>query len=411
MKRSELCKKLNKLIMQSVKDKSKIASNTGMLNTQFDIPSDIANDILTLRTEIQCVDDFILFCITNIFCADAISKYFDKEEIKNFSKSKYTKNTIEFPIQWNMIEIEPDHQWVGKISVKEIMQLRDAHLVNYNPNTQRTMRIIRTETGDIWLPFINKTAVEAIADSYRKGNFIPNAITLNLTEDLDNADFEYDPRNNTLVIKEIKFFDILDGYHRYIAMSNVYNEDPSFDYTMELRIVVFSEEKARQFIYQEDQKTKMKKIDSESYNQNNYANQVIRMLNTETSVFQGIMSSSQYIINPSLMAQVFNNTLFFGSRKKNPTRKELMLIKNDIADKLNQLFKENNDIFDKRWDNKYTIVMSVLLSECKNIDNYCEACNKVIDKLDKDYEYIFRNNVITRQDVLRTVKILEGMEV
>ncbi len=50
---------------------------------------------------------------------------------------------------------------------------------------------------------------------------------------------------------------------------------------MEIRIVSFTEEKAKQFIYQKDQKTKMKQIDSAAMNQYSPANTVkaIRALN------------------------------------------------------------------------------------------------------------------------------------
>lgn len=41
---------------------------------------------------------------------------------------------------------------------------------------------------------------------------------------------------------------------------------------MEIRIVSFTEEKAKQFIYQKEQKTKMKQIDSAAMNQYSPAN-------------------------------------------------------------------------------------------------------------------------------------------
>lgn len=66
--------------------------------------------------------------------------------------------------------------------------------------------------------------------------------------------------------------------HRYIAISDLSNLNEDFDYPMELRSTMFSESKAQQMIWQKDQKTKMRKIESDSLNQNNFANQVINFI-------------------------------------------------------------------------------------------------------------------------------------
>ena len=101
--------------------------------------------------------------------------------------------------------------------------------------------------------------------------------------------------------------DILDGYHRYIAISQVVREYPEWDYQMELRITTFTEEKAKQFIYQNDQKTQMRRINSESMNQYSPSNIVVEKLNTNpSSNIRGQISRNNGNIDFSFLSAVIH---------------------------------------------------------------------------------------------------------
>ena len=114
--------------------------------------------------------------------------------------------------------------------------------------------------------------------------------------------------------KHPTIMDILDGYHRYISMSEIVREDPTFDYPMMIQIVSFSEEKARQFIFQEDQKTQMKKVDSAAMNQYNPANTAVAKLNTDpNSNLRGEIVKTTGKIDPSFLAALKPNPMVGGN--------------------------------------------------------------------------------------------------
>ena len=104
--------------------------------------------------------------------------------------------------------------------------------------------------------------------------------------------------------------DILDGYHRYIGVSQVIRENPDFDRPWELRLCTFTEEKAKQFIFQNNQKNKMKRVDSNSMNQYSPANSVVEKLNSNpTSNLRGIITKTGNI-DPAFLAAVIGNYYF-----------------------------------------------------------------------------------------------------
>ena len=259
---------------KNILSKKKVRTIADYIVNEGNLPVIEVMDALTLRKNIEDYSDRMLYWFTKCVDGDVVNKYFSQKEIKEYETTKYKKETVKFPIKWDMIEIVEGTQWVGRISVKELMKLRNAQLINYNERTQRTLKHVANQDFQYYQIFLNRKAVSEIAESFYENQYIPNTITLNLPQD---AEFTY--KDGKLTISETDRFDILDGYHRYIAMSNLYNRNNSFDYPMELRVVCFSEETARQFIWQEDQKTKMRKMDSESLNQNSPANQVVNLIN------------------------------------------------------------------------------------------------------------------------------------
>ena len=284
-----------------------------------------------------------------------IEDYFSNREIKEYETTKFKPLKFSFPIKWNMIEISEGNQWIGKVTVKELMKLRDAQLINYNERTQRTLKRVVNRDFEYYQIYLNRGAVDAIMDSYNKGQYIPNTITLNLPED---AEFTYS--DGVLTIKDAERFDIIDGYHRYIAMSNIFNEDPKFDYPMELRVVCFSEEHAKQFIWQEDQKTRMRKLDSDSLNQNSSANQIINMINHD-SFFVNIIGRNKAIIDQGLAANLIEK-IWFNTDKK-IDRKRIIGVRDIITSYLFGMFGSDDKLFDKPWSYEFTVVAFCLIGE------------------------------------------------
>lgn len=186
-------------------------------------------------------------------------------------------------------------------------------------------------------------------------------------------------RENQLIIEKITKFDILDGYHRYIAISGIYNLNPLFNYNMELRIVCFQEGKAKQFVWQEDQKTKMRKVDSESFNQNSEANKVVQRLNSDTTfILAGQLSRNEGIINSAELALLIK-LLWFNDRReqKAVVVKKSIQIKNSLQEKIEALVKQEPTLLEKTWSFKYlSCVVACVYRDVPN-EKMSETVNKV----------------------------------
>lgn len=336
------------------------------VNKKFGFPIGMVSDIVTQRVDMQDALEVLLFAIASV-AEVKVSYYFSEREIKEYSQYKYQANSLKFPFTFasQMVEIKPDEQYIGRTSVKELMQLRDAQIINYNANTQRTMTLKRGNDYEYYKIALNRKAVDQISELLQKKDFIPNTLTFNLAPE---TDFTY--KNGKLTINEQVPFDILDGYHRYIAMSNLYNLDETFDYPMEIRILFLSEENAKQFIYQEDQRTPLSKADSNAMNKNDAGVKVCRFVKQKLG---NEIVSQQGIINETLLVKLID--LLYIKNNTTYERSKLISIANEIVSIVEDTAMDIPELLDTKWSNNFTIAMIGLATkkELKGKELYITA--------------------------------------
>lgn len=354
--------------------RSNINSLIDEIVKQYGISFSEASDLLSQRTHVSTASDFELFAIMNALNDGLIKDYFTPIEIKKYSTYKVKEIKLTFPIEFNVIQIAED-QWLGSITAKQLMLFRDTQFINYNQNTQRTMTRVNKGVFESYKITLNRKAIEGIKTSFARNAYIPNTITLNLPDD---AEFDYDEDENKLIITSLSHFDILDGYHRYIAISELTNNSPDFDYSMELRIVSFSEEKAKQFIWQEDQKTKMSKADSATFNQYKASNIIAQRLNS--GPLRGIINNNGGIIDTAVLTNILDYTYLKG--KQDLTRSEEISLAKKIGKDFERLEESDPTIFDKTWPRNYTIcVIYAMYKDCfdaKKISLFAKEAQKEI---------------------------------
>lgn len=278
----ELEAKLLKYCKQIVFNKDKTEEVKNIMFEKFNIPMGFTMDMIAQRVTLSEQNEFVLFCLSYsiyevIKTRNIVKQFYTELEIKTYSELKYEVDSVEFPIKIKCVQVSND-QWIGVADVNFIMKLRDAQLINYNTNAQRTMTRVAKGKNEYYKISLNNFAVKKIRESLKDNTFIPNTITLNID---DTNDFYYDNNKSELIINDINAFDISDGYHRYIAMCQEKDIDYDFNYPVELRITSFPEYKMKQFIFQEDQKTQMKKISSNSMNMNEPSNITLERLNDD----------------------------------------------------------------------------------------------------------------------------------
>lgn len=383
--KTELESYLKKEFLKIVADNEKHRAICDYSKAVYEIPRSITSDYITLRTPLTEATEFILFCLLDALekvtdkSRSKIDEFFVEKEVATYSKTKLEVDKIKFPLRFKMIQIADD-QWIGSIDFKMLMKLRAAQLINYNENAQRTMqKIIRGDT-EIYKIAINEDAVRTIAELYKNNVYIPTPFTLNIPEEAYENDFYYDESNCELVIRSLEHFDILDGYHRYLASCRVCDENSKLNYSMELRIVSFAEEKAKQFIYQEDQKTKMKKMDSDSYNMNDDANATVSKINTNPSCnLKGLIANNKGIINFSQLAELVKILYFSDVKSKENGRKIMISVAKDLTESFNLLTEYDIKYLTKPYKHRDLTIIMVCFAHYSDKDksDMCETIEKV----------------------------------
>lgn len=321
---------------------------------RYDFSMFYIHNFVTLRRSLCEADDFTLFALTEEYLPNQVNEWFTESEIEQYSHDKFVITNVDFPLRFKMIRVQDD-QYIGTTTAQELMKLKNAQLIFYNDNTQRTMQHKVKHGNDIWQPWLNKSAVADIRESFANDQYIPDTITLNIP---DGSTWYYDETTMELVVTKMKAFDIIDGYHRHVAMSLESMQKSDFDYKMELRITQFSESKAKQFIWQEDQKTHMRKVQSESLNINKLANKIVDRLNTDSSfILSSKISRNNGLIDAAILADVIDVVWIKEIDSKNELA-TMLQVQKSITQLIEELAVKYPELLDNRWDKK--LVLSVI---------------------------------------------------
>lgn len=338
---------------------------------RFKIPTGDFMDIISGRIEVSKISDFYLFCV--IYMIDLLEgtlvhqNFFTEKEISLYLKTQLQDELHNFfPIIFDCTQTTND-QWIGSIDVSFLMKLRRLQLIRYNPETQRVMNKVIRGDKEIFKIAIDKVTAENIAKSFESETYIPDTITLNILPDSD-ADFFYDAKKKQLIINSIDHFDMTDGFHRYFAMGFVEDKNNGFNYPMELRITNFNTTKAKQFIWQQDQKTKMRRVDSESMNMNDPAVVLLETLNQEiSSPLKGMMKRNGGQINIGEFARILNY-LYFRDIPKTKHRSQIITVKKIINDMFNRLFEFDPSYTEKSYSFLELLFLTMAFMKYETLD-------------------------------------------
>ena len=236
------------------------------------------NETLSKNGELNLVKDF------------KIKDIFTDKEIQKYSKSKF-ENVTEtiYPISFKVLKISDD-QWLSTISSKKLFELYKNQIINYNKNTQRPLKEVTKHGIKTYKINKNKQSVNAIKEDLKKGLFIPNCLTFNINMDNPSNEYYVDEENRELVLENGQF-DLIDGFHRYSAITELLLENPDIEFNFGIWIMNFDENKSCRFIAQEDKRNKINKTYTKSLdalNGDNFSSRIIQVLNeNNNSPFKG----------------------------------------------------------------------------------------------------------------------------
>lgn len=403
-----LCNKLKTTCEKIVFDKEKCNKIVETINNNYNIPTGIIMDMIAGRSVLEDVPEFFLYAITENILPKQVNSYFTPVEINEYSKMKFEEPKIKFPLIIKCEQVNRD-QWIGVVDVDFFMNLRKAQLINYNVNAQRTLRKKKRGNSIVYQISLNTAAIKSITGLMKNNIYIPNTITLNIPYDSE-ADFRYDEESRELIINSINHFDISDGYHRYISICQLKDQNDDFNYPIELRVINFGDEKVRQFIYQEDQKTKMRRIDSDSMNMNAPSNIVCERLNSDILFnLKGKISRNDGLINQGDFSETIKY-FYFNNKSNAVSNKEIIIAQKDIRDKFNYLTEINPSYLERNYSRKDLMIIMYCFSKyAENYKDNYDSANKTFDMINKQD---LLNNTLVSSGIVRkaTIRQLEKME-
>ena len=374
----QLDKHVEQLIMKSpeTNNKKKRRLLYDELKKKFNMTVNVADEILTFKKDMAYFTPFELFCITWFLDRKSLDKFFTEKEIETLSKDKFEQVKRKLPITFtDMVQITDD-QWIGRYSLLEIMGLRNSQLFNYDENEQRALKKVRYGTTEVYKPFVNRRSVDAIQQCMLEGRYIPDTITLNMP---DGAVFSYDNDTKELTVESLPngMFNLDDGFHRLLAMSRIHDFNPNFNYPMELRIVSFSNVKANDFIFQQDQKNQMKKIVSDTYDSGSVVNKIIIRLNIDPACnIQGMIGRNDAKIDSAVLAKLIHSFFVKGKIKKEEEMQTVIRIKTQLLEKFNALTEQDDDFLGKYTEKRLFITMAVFASDV-NQSEYATTIKRI----------------------------------
>lgn len=354
---------------------------------KFGFPVSIIEEMVTFKRDISEFTPFQIFSVIWFLDRNCLSKYFTENEIAELSNSKYEVEIATFPQEFDDMVKIADDQFIGKITVQKLMSLKRSRMINYDENEQRALRRVKSGEIEIYKPFVNAKSVLEIKEAMENGTYIPDPITLNMPE---GSQFIFDNHKLTVFSLPKGMFNLDDGYHRYLAMSQIVDFNPDFDYTMELRIVNFSNVKANNFIFQQDQKTLMKRIVSETYNMDAIPNKIVQKLNEDPRCdISGMIGRNNSQISFAVLAKLISYFYKTNEIKKDDAAKSIVSIERELARKFNIITSQNDRFLEKYSDVLLFIIIYVFNSEIPE-DNYAEKILWLNDNLTDD-EYKILN--------------------
>ena len=357
-------------------------------------------------------DLFVVFdtIMSQIPTKNKLTTYFTETEINEYSSAKYKKpKKTGFPLKFKMIAIADD-QWIGRRTARELVLIRNPCVIRYNKNIQRTMkRGYRGRTEEYRITE-NKKSIREIKNSMQAGTFISNTITLNIPDDVE-SEFKYDEDSMILTITKAKSLDIIDGFHRLVALEQAANMDKKWDYPMELRISNYSEGKGQRFVYQEDQKTKMRKIDSDSFNVEDEAVKCVSRLNEDPACnLSGQINRNEGLISLAEMAAIVQKLHFQDLGKKAARVRSVELAK-ELREDFNTLTEFDTKYMTERYSfpNLYIVLVAFdwLRKAETPRENWGPIISKAIDNCDEELWKTISRRVPSKPMIKRIVELIE----
>jgi hypothetical protein len=274
--------------------------------------------------------------INNIFTSIEIDSYSNKTLIDNYD-SNYKKIVFD-----NVFMINEQHFIANLVQYEQFYNIMNQGLLTYNFNTQRQAKHSRYNNTELKKPFLNQNSVKEIFNLMLKNEFYSNAISFNVRYLTGVEEIEYNKAKKQLTIDicDYTFLDIVDGYHRLIALIKAYKKQ--VNNTMQLNIFHHTESNINRFIIQESRQNKINPEHLIKLNDNDEWVALARAINDTGNIKTNVLHKKiMDTNNTDIDLKDFIKRLKLGFEKHYNNPSDAVAIKNYIISGFNELYVDN----------------------------------------------------------------------
>ncbi|MCC9021765.1 DNA sulfur modification protein DndB [Bacillus nakamurai] len=220
----------------------------------------------------------------------------------------------------NVVKIKEDN-YVTSISAKELSELYNSSILQYNYNTQREGKFIKGSL--IPVPKTNPKSVDEIKELFIKGDLIVSMLTFNArlgTADGDE-ELDYNPSDLSLTVTRGTLLDALDGYHRISGIVKALAEVPELDQPFILNVVNYDEEKAKHHFAQMNTINPVEKSRIEELGQKRYSSTIVEQLKFNSELKNKISPQgdigldSNFLVTYHTLSEAIDDAFELNSRR------------------------------------------------------------------------------------------------
>lgn len=202
-------------------------------------------------------------------------KYFMDSEITEFNQPYPDENKDIDLIITDWKQVSP-YKYKIYTNIDEVILWRNYNKLRFNPATQRDLITIKLNGKTIKKLDINKDSKKEMKNLMIKGLYYNVCGTININPDVSPLPYK-DGKN--LVIPKEAHMDLIEGFHNYLAETELKDENPDWQFDIEFDLRILNEEEANQFIIQMNKKNHFKPAQVVRIDKLDEVNYVIDTLN------------------------------------------------------------------------------------------------------------------------------------
>lgn len=230
--------------------------------------------------------------------------YFTNQEIQTahqFDANIY-RNETKLPLtlgDFHLINMD----YIGEVDIKTIKKLLDNQLLSYNFDVQREATIKHVRDEIIMMPTLNQKNINEIADLIEKKELVTTNIVFNAalgTAD-DGKEVIYDDKKRSITFMPGTKIDIVDGYHRCTAASQVLLRNPNAEFKFGLLVLNTDTTGAKKYQGQLAKQTPLSMVRRKALEEASDADKVVTLIKRESDL-RGKISEGKYVTKNELVS-------------------------------------------------------------------------------------------------------------